>query len=41
VGSAPRRTNAGHNLALGQMTVPHQPPAAIIAHLVGVSAEQA
>src|SRR5262249_26367577 len=35
------RTDAGHDLALGQMPVAHQPPAAIIGELVGMAAEQA
>jgi hypothetical protein len=32
-------TDAGHDLALGQMPVAHQPPAAIIGQLVGMGAE--
>src|SRR5215468_3707229 len=35
------RTDAGHDLTLGQMSVAHQPPAAIIGELVGMAAEQA
>jgi hypothetical protein len=35
------RTDAGHDLALGQMPVAHQPPAAIIGALVGMAADQA
>src|SRR5262249_16388850 len=35
------RTDAGHDLALRQMPVAHQPPAAIIGELVGMAAEQA
>src|SRR4030095_17096660 len=35
------RTDAGHDFALGQMPVAHQPPAAIIGALVGMAAEQA
>jgi hypothetical protein len=34
------RTDAGHDLALRQMSVPHQPLAAIVGHLIGVPAEQ-
>src|SRR6266704_1053468 len=34
------RTDAGHDLALGQMPMAHQPLAAIIGELVGVAAEQ-
>src|SRR5262249_60107220 len=34
-------TDAGHDLTLGQMPVAHQPPAAIIGELVGMTAEQA
>src|ERR1700732_5463850 len=38
---APHRdcTDAGHDLALGQMPVAHQSPAAIIGQLVGMGAE--
>src|SRR6516162_3330833 len=35
------RTDAGHDFALWQMPVAHQPPAAIIGELVGMPAEQA
>src|SRR5262249_35393106 len=35
------RTDAGHDLTLGQMPVAHQPPPAIIGKLVGMAAEQA
>src|SRR5262249_42404978 len=35
------RTDAGHDLTLGQMSVAHQPPAAIIGELIGMAAEQA
>jgi hypothetical protein len=35
------RTDAGHDLALWQMAVAHQPLAAIIGRLVGVPTEQA
>ena len=34
------RTDAGHDLALGQTAVAHQPLAAIIGNLVGVPAKQ-
>jgi hypothetical protein len=34
------RTDAGHDLALWQMAVAHQPLAAIIGRLVGVPTEQ-
>ena len=34
------RTNAGHDLALGQMSVAHQPSPAVFGQLVGMSAEQ-
>ncbi len=34
------RTDAGHDLALGQMPVADQPLAAIIGQLVGMAAEQ-
>ena len=34
------RTDAGHDLALGQMPVAHQPLAAVIGELVGMAAEQ-
>jgi hypothetical protein len=35
------RTDAGHDLTLGQMPVAHQSPAAIIGELVGMAAEHA
>ena len=35
------RTDAGHDLALGQMPVAHQPLAAVVGQLVGMAAEQA
>jgi hypothetical protein len=34
------RTNAGDDLALGQMSMAHQPLAAIISRLLGIPAEQ-
>src|SRR6516225_3569312 len=34
------RTDAGHNLALGQMPVAHQPLATVIGQLVGMAGEQ-
>jgi hypothetical protein len=34
------RTDAGHNLALGQMSVAHEPPVAVVGQLVGMDAEQ-
>jgi hypothetical protein len=34
------RTDAGHDLALGQMPVAHQPLATVIGQLVGMAAEQ-
>ena len=33
------RADAGHDLALGQMPVPHEPLVAIIGQLVGMVAE--
>jgi hypothetical protein len=33
------RTDAGHDLALGQMSVAHQPLAAVVGELVGMAAE--
>jgi hypothetical protein len=34
------RTDAGHDLALGQMPVAHQPLAAVIGQLVGMAAQK-
>jgi hypothetical protein len=34
------RTDAGHDFALGQMPVAHQPPAAVISEFVVMAAEQ-
>ena len=34
------RTDAGHDLALGQMPMAHQPLAAVVGQLVGMAAEQ-
>ena len=35
------RTDAGHDLALGQMPMAHQPAVAIIGQLIGMTAEEA
>jgi len=35
------RADAGHDLALGQMPVAHQPPAAVVGQLIGMAPEQA
>jgi hypothetical protein len=40
VDSAPPLTDAGYDLALGQMTVAHEPLAAVLGHILGIQAEK-